>query len=234
MDFNQKLQPAILHRRYKRFLADVELLDSGEIITVHCPNTGSMQTCGVNGDTVLLSYHSSNKRKYPYTWELTKVADGYIGINTGRTNDIVFEALQNKSLKEFSDYSLIEREVSYKDCRFDFRLRQPGKPDCWIEVKNVTLFDGKNCCFPDTVTKRGAKHLRHLIELKRACQRSVMLYIINRPEGEYFYPAQKIDPHYTAILKEAAQLGVEVFAYRTQASEFNIRLIDSVPIRLQD
>ena len=151
------LQSAKLIRRYKRFLADIEL-PTGDVMTIHCANTGAMTGCGEKGDTIWYSHSDSQTRKYPHSWELTQLENGQLCcINTHRSNQLVFEALQNKQIKELAMYDEIYPEVKYgeENSRIDFLLKGEGLPDCYVEVKSITLVKGNLGMFPDAVTTRG-------------------------------------------------------------------------------
>ncbi|MGB3403539.1 MAG: DNA/RNA nuclease SfsA [Microcoleaceae cyanobacterium] len=208
----------ILLKRYKRFLADIEL-DSGEVITAHCPNTGPMTGVCAPGSPVFVSQSSNPKRKLPYTWELIQVNDlkpTWVGINTALPNRIIKLALHQGLLTEFADYPDILSEVPYGEqgkSRIDFLL-QKNNHQIYLEVKNTTLSDGEIALFPDTVTTRGQKHLRELIQVKQAGARAAMLYFINRNDCTKFAPGDKTDPKYGELLRVAVEAGVEVIACR--------------------
>ncbi len=169
MEFEPALQPATLIKRYKRFWLML-LLPSGEEITIHCANTGAMTGCATPGDTIWYSTSNNTKRKYPYSWELTQTTNGhFICINTLRANQLVAQALAEKHIPELSEYSVIKPEVKYgtENSRIDFYLTQNGLPDCFIEVKSVTLLENNQGFFPDAVTLRGQKHLRELMHIAK-------------------------------------------------------------------
>lgn len=234
MIFKDKLIKGTFIKRYKRFFVDVALED-GSVVTAHCPNTGSMKSCFEEGAVVYLSPAAEGStRKLLYTWELIQNSAGFVGVHTGRINGIVEEGLQKGAFKELRGYSGIQREVKFKDSRIDFKLTDPSKKDCWVEVKSVTYFDqNKNCCsFPDAVTARGAKHLRDLMELKSEGFDSVILFLINRPEGRYFTPAAEIDPLYASLLEKAALSGVKVLVYRSSCSLEGILVKEEVSCKL--
>ena len=220
-------------KRYKRFLADVQL-PNGEVVVAHCPNTGSMKTCGSPGDIIYLSYNPSPKRKLSYTWELTQTKKGFIGINTHRPNKIVEEAILNQQIKSLSGYKQIKREVKYgENSRIDLLLSGP-KGLCWVEVKNVTLLDQKSVLFPDAVTSRGLKHLKELKSKVTEGDRSVIFFLINRPEGDSFSPAYHIDPTYSKELVTAQKMGVEVLAYRCCNSLEASTITNEVPLAIKE
>lgn len=217
------LQSASLLRRYKRFLADIRLA-SGEELTIHCPNTGSMKNC-VQPETVCwYSQVESKTRKYPQTLELVTTPQGHLaGINTARTNELAAEALSLGAINELQNYQLIRREQRYgkEKSRIDFLLEQhPHDPrPCYLEVKNVTLLDQApgdaqaRGYFPDAVSERGSKHLRELIDVVQRGQRAVLLFCVQHSGIKSVSPADHIDPAYGRRLREAQAAGVEILAY---------------------
>lgn len=232
MQFSTILHKATLIKRYKRFLADVKLVD-GAIVTAHCPNTGSMESCFFEGCTVWLSPSSNPERKLKWTWEFSEIQEGLVGINTAIPNAVVAEAIKNGEIPEFSGYQSLRREVKYgKNSRIDILLESKGKPPCYIEIKNTTLRRNDGILFPDAVTERGRKHLEELSQLAMAGQRAVMLFFVNRPDGSYFAPADDIDPQYGLALRSAEAAGVEIIARRAQATPKGIGIGPAIPIRL--
>ena len=216
MEFHPPLQPATLIKRYKRFLADVTL-PNGEEITIHCANTGAMTGCATPGDTVWYSTSDNAKRKYPHSWELTQTTQGhFICINTLRANQLVAEALTGKCIPELSDYSKIKPEVKYgtENSRIDFLLSHDGLPDCFIEVKSVTLLENEHGFFPDAVTLRGQKHLRELMHIAKEGKRAILLFVALHTGIHVASAAAHIDKKYAQLLEEARQGGVEVLCYQ--------------------
>ncbi|WP_162096110.1 DNA/RNA nuclease SfsA [Pseudomonas chlororaphis] len=216
MRFHPPLEEGRLVRRYKRFLADIETI-GGELLTIHCPNTGSMFNCMVEGGQVWFSRSNDPKRKLPGTWEISETPQGRLAcVNTARANMLVEEALRAGVITELNGFTALKREVSYgqENSRIDFRLDYLDVP-AFVEVKSVTLgFDGSAvAAFPDAVTQRGAKHLRELACLARDGIRAVQLYCVNLSGVEAVRPAEEIDPGYAAALREAVASGVEVLAY---------------------
>jgi len=220
MPHNSLLKGKLI-RRYKRFLADVELA-SGEIMTVHCPNTGSMKNCLEEGAQVWLSHSDNTSRKYPYTWELMKTARGhFIGINTGSANKIVKQAVCENRVLELTGYRTILAEQKYgiENSRIDLLLTaHESLANCYVEIKSVTLLDGPVSngagYFPDSVSKRGTKHLRELIEVVRRGNRGLLFYCVQHSGIRSVSPATAIDPEYAETLQEAVSAGVEVVAYK--------------------
>ena len=218
-----------LIKRYKRFLADVELAD-GNIVTAHCPNSGSMKGCAVPGGTVWLSRSDNPGRKLPYTWELAEVDDWLIGLNTGLPNKLVHEAITDGTVSELQGYSKIRPEVPYGDhSRIDLLLDgAPGR--CYVEVKNVTLVEEGRALFPDAVTVRGQKHLNELMRVVREGCRGVIFFTVQRGDGCSVSPADRIDPEYSRLLRLALANGVEALAYRAHIDKEQIRLTERLPV----
>jgi sugar fermentation stimulation protein A len=238
LKFAAPLVEGTLLRRYKRFLADVELAQGG-VITAACPNTGSMLGCCEPGSRVWLSESDSPTRKYRHTWEMVEVrASGrksavMVGINTGLPNRIVAEAVESGAIAELAGYASIRREVAFGEerSRVDLLLESPARQPCYVEVKNVTaaVADGV-ALFPDAVSERGARHLRELMRLKGRGLRAVQLYCVQRADVREVQPADAIDPAYGRTLREAIAAGVEVLAYRAKVTPRAIALVDRVPV----
>ena len=235
MRFSPALEQGRLLRRYKRFLADIELA-TGEQLTIHCPNTGSMLNCMREGGLVWFSRSSDPKRKLPGTWEISETPQGRLAcVNTGRANALVEEALRAGIITELAGFTALKREVAYGEegSRIDFRLEFDGAP-AYVEVKSVTLgyADGTTAAFPDAVTQRGAKHLRELAKLARQGIRAVQLYCVNLTGIEAVRPADEIDMAYAQALKVAAAEGVEVLAYGTRLDAEGIVIDRRLPVIL--
>ncbi len=225
------LFPATFIRRYKRFLADFELED-GEIVTTHCPNSGSMKGCAAPGNPALLSRSDKPGRKLQYTWELVKADGRWIGINTGLPNHLVREAIENGCITELQGYQTIRPEVRYgQNSRIDLLLGN-GDQRCYVEVKNVTLVEGNVALFPDAATTRGQKHLRELMEVVKQGQRAVNFFVVQRADGESVAPADTIDPEYGRLLRLAESAGVEILAYQAQVTPQGIAITRKLPVLL--
>ena len=224
MDFPELVKGKLI-KRYKRFLADIEL-ENGSIITAHCPNSGRMTQCQSKNWPVLLSYHNSPKRRLKYTWELVHNGTCWICINTHRANEIAYEALINGKIPDLNGYEKIERERKYgKSSRIDLLLSKQNEC-CYVEVKSVTLLnDDGYYCFPDAPTERGRKHLDELIEMKKQGHRAVMLFIIMRSDGKGFKPATHIDPEYATKLNTAADFGVEIIHKTCSISTKSVNIL---------
>ncbi len=222
MNLPELIQGTLI-KRYKRFLADVELED-GTVLTAHCPNTGRMTTCAEPGFRVALSDSGNPKRKYRHTWELAHNGSCWICVNTGRANEMAFEAVSNGWIPELAGYDEVLREQTFGNSRFDLLLKS-GDARCYVEVKNVTLLaDDGQYAFPDAVTERGRKHLNELVEVVKAGHRAAMLFVIPRSDGHGFRAAHEIDPDYAAALDFAAAHGVEILARQADVSPEALRL----------
>jgi sugar fermentation stimulation protein A len=220
-----------LVRRYKRFLADVEL--DGALVTVHCPNPGSMQGCMREGGAVWLSDSGDPARKLRFTWELSEVDGAMICVHTGRANGVVAEALAAGRIAELAGWPTVRREVRYGDrSRVDFLLER-GEERLYLEVKSVTLGreDGL-AAFPDSVTARGTRHLAELEAMVAAGHRAALLFVVARSDGARVAPADDIDPVYGAALRRAAAAGVELLAYRCAIGPDALALTERVPVVL--
>lgn len=215
MPLSEPLVGAKLLRRYKRFLADVEMPD-GQVIVVHCPNPGSMLGVSDAGAPVYLR-PAAAQRKLPYSWVLIGVGDCLVNVDTLLANKVMLEALKNQRIPDLAHYDQIEKEKTFADSRFDFLLTHSTNqhPACYLEVKSTTLVDGKTALFPDAKTARGRKHLHGLVQAKRLGLRAIQFFSIARADVEEFRPANHIDPDYSLALIEAAAAGVEVMAWTT-------------------
>ena len=230
MYFQEKLIHGTLIKRYKRFLADVKLDDGTEVVA-HCTNSGSMKSCLETGAEVYLSPVNDPKRKTKFTWEMIKINGDWVGINTGNPNKLAFEAISSELIPGLEGYSTVKREVKFGDSRFDV-FAENEHEKCFVEVKNVTLKEGKSALFPDAVTTRGQKHLNTLIEVKKQGMRAVMLYIIQRSDVEVFAPAWEIDPVYSETLKHAVNSGVEVIPVMAKVTPETIELGKILPYKI--
>ncbi len=248
-----------LIKRYKRFLADI-LLEGGELITAHVANPGAMTGLAAPGSEVYLSQSDDPRRKLRHSWELVRAGRALVCVNTARANPLVEEALRSGAIAELAGFSALRREVPYGDSRLDFELLfddaqrpTPGAANdalrslahnvrttddstpptrCLVEVKQVTLDlgDGESG-FPDTVTQRGARHLRELISARRAGHRAVLLFCSGRGDTRAVRPAAHIDQAYAEGLREAHAAGVEVLAYAGRVTQRALTLTHRVPVR---
>jgi sugar fermentation stimulation protein A len=216
MKFPDPLIKGKLLKRYKRFMADVELED-GEIVVAHCANTGGMVGLKDPGLEVWLSPSRNPERKLKFSWELTRVDGHLVGIHTGHPNGIVEDAVAADKIPELIGYESLRREVKYgKNSRIDLLLEDPSgeQPKCYVEVKNVHLKrDNQTAEFPDAVTARGAKHLEELGDMVEEGHRSVMFYLVQRGDCQQFKIAGDLDPNYEQALTRALGRGVEILCY---------------------
>ncbi|MBI1386337.1 MAG: DNA/RNA nuclease SfsA [Rhizobiales bacterium] len=234
MRFETPLVRGTLIKRYKRFLADVEL-DSGEVVTASVPNTGSMLGLKEPGLAVWLSVSDSATRKYRHTWELVELAGRrpvHVGINTGHPNRLVEEAITTGTITELAGATAIRREQRYGvNSRIDLLLEAENGALTYVEVKNVHLLRERGIAeFPDSVTERGAKHLGELADMVAAGHRAVMVFLIQRGDCDRMALAGDIDPTYAREFARVAQAGVEALAYACDVSPEAIVVARPVPI----
>ena len=229
MKFTEKLLSGRLIKRYKRFFIDIKI--DNQIITAHCPNTGSMLGLLDKNNEVWISKSNNPKRKLKHTLELIKVKDSLVGVNTIFTNKIIYEALKNKNIKELKDFEDIRREASYdKETRFDFLLEKKNKK-VFLEVKNVTLSLIKGIAeFPDAITSRGKKHLLKLCEASKKGYQCYMLYLIQRENCNFFKIADKIDIEYKKAFLSAKKKGIKILCYNCKLSPQEIKVNKPVEI----
>jgi sugar fermentation stimulation protein A len=240
MKFPVELVPATLQRRYKRFLADVEMAD-GSMMTVHVANPGAMTGLQAPGARVWLSQSPSKTRKLPFSWELIEADFGagseLVGVNTMHPNAIVAEALAAGAIAELDGYDSIRCEVKYgqaafgKASRVDFLLEHPERPPCYVEVKNVHMMRQPGLAeFPDSVTARGARHLDELAAVVAEGARAVMLFVVQIGSSTRFALARDIDPAYGRAFDRARAAGVEAIAYTCRIDHGGIILAGRIPI----
>ena len=242
MKFSSPLLRATLIRRYKRFLADVEMPD-GEVLTVHCANPGAMLGLNMPGMEVWLSDSNNptrlrqgatprRERKLRYSWELARIGAGLVGINTAHPNRIAEEAILAGRIPELAGYAGLRREVRVGgNSRIDLLLEDEGRGLCYVEVKNVHLARQSGLAeFPDSVTARGARHLNEMAKLVAQGHRAVMLFIVQREDCSRFSVAGDIDPAYARALDNARRQGVEAICYDCRLSTEEIILNQSLPI----
>lgn len=217
------MKTAILLKRYKRFLADVENPD-GSVMTIHCPNTGAMTNCSAPGSRIWYSTSSNRKRKYAHTWEFVETAEGDLaGVNTSRANQLVRMAIETGIVTELTGYTRIQQEVPYgeENSRIDLLLTGESAAtarSCYVEVKNVTLRKtGAGVgLFPDAVTERGTRHLRELMATVAGGHRAVLFFCVQHTGICEVRPADSIDPVYGLTLRQAWEAGVEIIAYAAE------------------
>ena len=223
MNFDNKLIPGLLIKRYKRFFADVRV--NNQVLTVHCPNTGSMHGLLDEGNKVWISKSNNPKRKLKYTLEIIEVKKTKVGINTHSTNKIVHDALQNNLIKEFNNNIDIKPETKFgANTRFDF-LVSSKKYQSFIEVKNVTLSRKRNLAeFPDAETLRGLKHIEELIKASKKKFKVYILFVIQRNDCNSFSIAKDIDPNYANALSKAVKNNLKILCYDCKFSPKGIKL----------
>lgn len=233
MHYISPLIPATLIRRYKRFLADVTL-ESGETLTVHTPNTGTMLGCADAGSQIWLRNSQNPKRKYLYSWEMSTTNENVlVGVNTHLANQLVKEAIESEKIAELTGFDAIQTEVPYgnENSRIDLLLTKQGEAQCFVEVKNVTASINEGIAiFPDAVTKRGSKHLRELMSMVEQGHEAVIFYCIARNDITEFQPADEIDTEYGQTLRKAIAQGVQAIAYKVKITPDEIVLTESVPV----
>ena len=228
MNFPAPIQKGKLIKRYKRFLADIEL--GGEIITAHCANSGSMMGVKDEGASVWVSPATNPNRKLKWDWHVIEINKARVCINTALPNKIVEEAILSDHVPELAGYETLRREVKYgKNSRIDILLEDPNKPPCYVEIKNVTLSRETGLAeFPDARTERGTKHLRELADMARQGHRAVMFYLVNRDDCTSFKLADDIDTDYATQFEKAAKAGVEKIIYSTEITQGGITLDKSL------
>lgn len=231
MQFDPPLTPATLISRYKRFLFDA-VLEDGTTITGSCPNTGSMRGLTTPGSRVWLSQHDSPTRKYRHMLELVEADGTVVGINTGMPNKLAEEAIIAGRIPSLNGYTSLRREQKYgRNSRIDLLLSGPGRPDAYVEVKNVHFMREAGLAeFPDTATKRGAKHLEELGDAAEAGYRAVMLYLIQRGDCERMRICDDLDPIYAVSFRRAMARGVEAYAVKCAISPLEIAVTETVAI----
>ena len=226
MRFQTPLVPAVLVRRYKRFLADVTLADGTEV-TAHCANPGSMMGLADPGTRIWLEPNDDPKKKLKFGWRLVEHADGHFtGVDTAVPNRMLRAALEAREVAGLDQFDALRAEVPYGEkSRIDFLLARDGQPDTYVEVKSVTLSRQPGLAeFPDSVTARGTRHLNELADMVQAGHRAVMLYLIQRTDCRRMTLAADIDPAYAAAWNRATALGVETIAIDCQITPQEIRL----------
>ena len=230
MKFKDQLIAGNIIKRYKRFLADITL-ESGETITAHVANTGSMKSCWAPSQKVLVSYHDAPKRKLKYSLEMVNNGKTWIGINTSIPNKLVAQAIAAGEISQLRNYPSITPEYKIGKSRLDLLLEN-DQEKCFVEIKNVTLVENNIALFPDAITTRGQKHLQELMALKEKGHRAVMFYLVQREDADLFAPAKEIDPGYSSMLKSAQQKGVEILVYQCALTPDEIRIKRELPYQL--
>ncbi|OCH02898.1 DNA/RNA nuclease SfsA [Aliivibrio fischeri] len=235
MKFEPELESGKLIKRYKRFLADIKLEDNSER-TIHCANTGAMTGCAEPDSTVFFSTSSNLKRKYPNSWELSVTENNHtICVNTLRANQLVVEAIQDQNIKELTEYDELKTEVKYgsENSRIDILLTGKSLPDCYIEVKSVTLLsESGQGFFPDAVTTRGQKHLRELSEMAQLGHKAVLFFAVLHSGIEKVSIAHHIDQQYHSLLIDAIENGVNILCYQAEMSSKEMKIVRKLPFSI--
>ncbi len=224
MDFPAPIIKGRLVQRYKRFLADIDL--GGEVITAHCANPGAMTGLKEPGSAVWVTPALNPKRKLKYDWQIIESGEARISINTGFANHVVGEALRSTAIAPLAAYKTITAEQKYSgNSRIDFLLTQDGLPDCYVEVKSVTLSPRPGLAsFPDSPTARGLKHLGDLSLMVSQGHRAVTVYLVNRDDCSEFTLTADIDPKYAKGYETARAAGVETLVYGSIITSQGIQL----------
>ncbi len=231
MNFKNKLISGLLIKRYKRFFVDIEI--KNQIITAHCPNTGSMSGLLKKGNKVWISKSDNPNRKLKYTLEIIENGKSKVGVNTQSSNKIVFHALKNNLIDEFKDFLEIKSEIKFgENTRFDFLVLKK-KYKAFIEVKNVTLSrSNKIAEFPDAITTRGLKHINELIKASKKNYKIFILYLIQRDDCKSFTIAKDIDPSYANALTKAVKNKLKILCYDCKFSSKGIKLNNKINFSL--
>jgi sugar fermentation stimulation protein A len=228
------LWPELTHgtlvKRYNRFLADVKLL-SGEVVTAHCPNSGTMKECSQPGRPVYLSFHDNPKRKLKYTWEMIKMPTSLVGVNTMVPNRLVKKSIEEGRVEELKGFENIKSEVKVPGgSRLDLLLTKGKDEKCFVEIKNCTLVKEGIAYFPDAVTTRGRKHLVELQHLVSKGTRCAMFFLVQRMDAKSFTTADHIDPAYGKEFRKAKNSGVQVIVYDVVMDLNKIILGKKIPL----
>ena len=233
MKFDPPLVKTKLIKRYKRFLADVELPD-GSQITVHCANPGSMLGLTEPGINAWISDSQNPKRKLRYSLEMVEIGSTLVGVNTNHPNKLAVEAIQNGRIPQLAEFDTLQTEVKYgQNSRIDILLETEGQPKTFVEVKNVHFQRQTGIHeFPDSVTQRGAKHLDEMAREVEAGNRAAMLYVIQRNDGDVFRISGDLDPNYEAAFIRARAAGVEAYAIRCNVTPQAIDAAEPVALEV--
>ena len=231
MNFESKLIPGVFIKRYKRFFVDIKIKD--QIITAHCPNTGSMRGLLNEGNKVWITKSINPKRKLKYTLEIIEDDNSKVGVNTHSSNKIVYHALKNNLIKEFNEILEIKPEIRFgKNTRFDF-LVSCKKYKAFIEVKNVTLSRKKEIAeFPDAITTRGLKHINELVQASKKKFKIYIIYLIQRNDCRSFKIAKDIDPSYANALSLALKKKLNILCYDCKFLSKGIKLNNKIKFKI--
>lgn len=228
-----QLMKGVLIRRYKRFLADIRL-ETGEMVTAHCANSGAMTHCSEPGRPVWVSHDPNPKRKLAYSWYLIRMEESLVGVHTQIPNRLVALSIEKNAVPELLGYDFLQREVAAGDSRIDLLLAGKGRQDCFVEIKNCTQIFNGLAAFPDAVTSRGKRHMEELAGLVQQGFRAVVFFLVQREDAQGFRPAGEIDPAYSEALARAHGAGVEILSYDVRMDLEGIRLHRRLPVFLQE
>jgi sugar fermentation stimulation protein A len=233
--FSGEVMTGVLERRYKRFFVDVTL-DGRGLVTAHTPNTGAMTGLLGPRSPVLVTFDPAPHKKLDYTLQAIRVGRTWVGTNTYLANPVVEHALREGVVRRLGGYRTFRREVKYGRqgrSRVDLLLtdHRRGRVDCHVEVKSVTLREGRRALFPDAVSERGTKHLVDLAEVARGGGRAAMVYLTQRTDCDAFAPADAVDPAYGEALRDARAAGVEVYCLVARTSRDGVRVVGRLPVR---
>ncbi len=231
MNFENKLISGLLIKRYKRFFVDIKIND--QIITAHCPNTGSMYGLLKQGNKVWASRSNNPKRKLKYTLEIIENKNSKVGVNTHSANKIVYHALKNNLIKEIKNSLEIKKEVKFgENTRFDFLITNK-RSKAFIEVKNVTLSrKNKLAEFPDAVTSRGLKHINELVKASKKKYKIFIIYLVQRDDCNSFTIAKDIDRAYENALRKAVKNNLNILCYDCKFSTKGIKLNKRIKVKI--
>ena len=232
MNFENKLISGHFIKRYKRFFVDIKI--NKQIVTAHCPNTGSMYGLLKKGNKVWISKSNNPKRKLKYTLEIIEDNKSKVGVNTHSTNKIIHHALKNNCIKEFKNFSQIKTEVNFgPNTRFDFLIIKKNSK-AFIEVKNVTLSrKNKLAEFPDSITKRGLKHIHELLNASKKNYKIFLIYLVQRDDCESLSIAEDIDPNYANALNKALKDKLKVLCYDCKFLSKGIKLNKQIKFKIK-
>ena len=216
--------------RPNRFLVQVQV--DGREEAAHLADPGRLRELLLPGVTLLLKRESGERRKTRYTVFLVRQGDIWVCVDTRMPNKVAREALESAQLAPFAGYDEVRAEVTRGKSRIDFLLTASSRPPCWVEVKSVSLVEGRRALFPDAPTSRGARHVRELTEIVCQGERAAVLFLLQRADADVFSPHEERDPELARALQEAVDQGVEVYAYRSLVSPAEIRLLDAIPVDL--
>lgn len=232
MQFTHPILKGKFLKRYKRFFADI-LLENGETITAHCPNTGAMQGLLVEGSQVWVTHNNDPKRKLHYTWEMSYIDDTMVGVNTQHPNKIIVEAIANNKIPELEGYSKLETEVKYgkQNSRIDILLTYPNNSKYFVEVKNVHYKEANTAVFPDSPTTRGVKHLEELCHMMDEGHKAAVVYCIQRNDLKDFRFGEEFDPNYAKMAEKALKKGVKMLPFSCTLDENGIAVNQAIPLK---